>query len=108
MSLTFWEQWEQYEEEAIRIGCYSTYWDETPRVFEKRARVYKEMEEQRRKEIDAYCYNLGIYIGYAVNSPKKYPKKPFLEKENKEISWQKHKEMMKMLSEVSKIRREKQ
>lgn len=24
---------------------------------------------------------LGVYIGYAINNPKKYPKNPFFEKE---------------------------
>jgi len=27
-------------------------------------------------------YNLGKYIAYAVNDPKKYPKKPFLSELN--------------------------
>ena len=28
--------------------------------------------------MDLNNYNLGKYIAYAVNDPKKYPKKPFL------------------------------
>lgn len=32
-------------------------------------------------------YNLGKYISYAFNAPKKYPKRPFLEEqENKELN----------------------
>jgi hypothetical protein len=36
------------------------------------------------RERDAVNRLLGQYVGIAVNSPKKYPKKPFLAKEKEE------------------------
>jgi hypothetical protein len=44
--------------------------------------VYKKKEEARVREADMNNYNLGKYIAYAVNDPKKYPKKPFLERKS--------------------------
>ena len=49
--------------------------------FEKYVKVYIEKEENRAREMDMNNFNLGKYIAYAVNDPKKYPKKPFLAKE---------------------------
>lgn len=37
-------------------------------------------EENRIREWDLMNYNLGKYIGIAVNDPKKYPRQPFLKK----------------------------
>ena len=42
--------------------------------------MYIEKEENRAREMDMNNFNLGKYIAYAVNDPKKYPKKPFLAK----------------------------
>lgn len=55
-----------------------------PKWFEKHVKVYLKKEETRAKEQDANNYNLGKYVAYAVNDPKKYPKKPFLEKDRRE------------------------
>lgn len=43
--------------------------------------MHRKQEELKIKQIDALNYNLGRYIGIAVNNPKAYPKKPFLAKE---------------------------
>jgi hypothetical protein len=52
-----------------------------PIKFEKYIEAYIERKEREAQEIDVANYNLGKYIAYAVNDPKKYPKKPFLYKE---------------------------
>jgi len=52
----------------------------TPRVFKKYLKVYVRKEEERAKEMDSNNFNLGKYIAYAVNDPKKYPRRPFLDK----------------------------
>jgi hypothetical protein len=46
--------------------------------------VYITKEEERAREMDMNNWNLGKYIAYSYNDPKKYPKKPFLHKEQKE------------------------
>ena len=64
---------------AITIGLdLDYYWNLTPKQFKKYVKVYQESEQKRIKEIDSQNYNLGVYISYAFNSPKRYPKKPFL------------------------------
>jgi hypothetical protein len=66
---------------ALRIGeDLDTYWTETPAQLKKRIEVYNDNEERRAKEMDYNNYNLGRYIAYAVNDPKKYPRRPFSEK----------------------------
>lgn len=48
--------------------------------------------------MDLNNYNLGKYIAYAVNDPKKYPKKPFLDKpEAKESNVMSNEEMEKVM-----------
>lgn len=46
------------------------------------------MHEQKQKEEvkikDWLNFLLGQYIAFAINDPKKYPKKPFLAKEEKQ------------------------
>lgn len=42
---------------------------------------WKNKEERRLRIIDQLNYELGYYIMFAVNDPKKYPKKPFRAKE---------------------------
>ena len=67
---------------AIVIGLdLKTYWEISPKQFEKHLRAYEKKEELEAKKIDAHAYNLGKYISYAYHSTKKYPKKPFLSKE---------------------------
>jgi len=46
--------------------------------------VYIKKEETRAKEMDINNFNLGKYIAIAFNDPKKYPRKPFLAKLEKE------------------------
>ncbi len=71
----FTEYWESLEEESFRIGLtYEQHWDITPTVWNKYAKAYQE----KMKEKDLFNHMLGKYISYAVNDPKKYPKKPFL------------------------------
>lgn len=57
------------------------YWEMQPIKFEKYINAYVEQKEREAEEIDIANYNLGKYIAYAVNDPKKYPKKPFLHKQ---------------------------
>lgn len=91
--------WENQEDIAIAIGLeLNTYWEETPKQFEKHIEVYKKKEEARAREMDMNNYNLGKYIAYAVNDPKKYPKKPFLEEKRdagKRMSGEEMEEIMK-------------
>lgn len=72
--------WRDMEEDAIRIGLdLHYYWSLNPKQWEKYIRVFKEKEKNRLKEVDTLNYLLGKYIGFAVNDPKHYPKKPFTE-----------------------------
>jgi len=48
--------------------------------FEVFIKAYEERQEEQMEIQDALNHLLGRYIGYAVNDPKKYPKKPFLHK----------------------------
>lgn len=65
---------------AITVGLsIEQYWDLNPKQFEKYIKVYIENEKKRLREADTNNFNLGKYIAYAVNDPKKYPRKPFLE-----------------------------
>lgn len=57
------------------------FWSLTPKQWEKYIKVYNEKEIERVKEKDMFNYALAKYIGWAVNDPKHYPKKPFSEKE---------------------------
>ena len=52
-----------------------------PKWFEKYVKVYIKKEENRAREMDMNNFNLGKYIMYAFNAPKKYPSKPILYKE---------------------------
>lgn len=74
--------WEEGEEGAILVGMdLNDYWNKPPRTFKKYIKIYMKKEEERVKEWDYLNYLLGKYIAYAVNDPKKYPRKPFLQKE---------------------------
>jgi len=57
------------------------YWETTPKDFLRYSEIYSEIEKGRAREMDYNNFNLGKYIAYAVNDPKKYPKKPFLYEE---------------------------
>jgi len=61
----------------------SEYWNLNPKQFQKYLDVYKLKREQEVQEKDYLNYLLGHYIAYSFNNPKKYPKKPFLNKKTK-------------------------
>ena len=70
------------EEDAIRLGLdLHYYWSLTPKQWSKHIKVFEEKEKQRLKEVDTMNYILGKYIAFAVNDPKRYPTKPFTEKD---------------------------
>lgn len=56
------------------------YWSLNPKQFTKHIEVFNRKEEQRLKENDLFNFMLGKYMAFAFNDPKKYPTKPFLEK----------------------------
>lgn len=73
--------WRDLEEDAIRIGLNLHYfWSLNPKEWAKHVKVFYEKENNRLKEVDLFNFILGKYIAFAVNDPKKYPKKPFTEK----------------------------
>ena len=58
---------------AIRVGLsLEDYWNISPKQFEKYIDVYIEKEKERLREEDFISFNLGKYIAYGVNEPKKY------------------------------------
>ena len=70
------------EEDAIAIGLDLHYfWSLNPKQFAKHDEVFKKKEQERLKEKDLFNFMLGKYIAYAFNDPKKYPSKPFTEKD---------------------------
>lgn len=72
--------WRDMEEDAITIGLDLHYfWSLNPKQWAKYLKVFKQKEEQRLKEKDAFNYMLGKYVAFAFNDPKNYPSKPFLE-----------------------------
>lgn len=74
--------WRDMEEDAIRLGLdLHYYWSLTPKQWTKHIKVFEEKEKQRLKEVDTMNYILGKYIAFAVNDPKRYPTKPFTEKD---------------------------
>lgn len=74
--------WRSYEEDAIMIGLDLDYfWKLNVKQYAKHIKVFNEKEQHRMREKDGMNYLLGKYIAYAFNDPKKYPSKPFLEKE---------------------------
>lgn len=72
--------WRDLEDEAILIGLDLHYfWTLTPKQWIKYVRVYNEKQKNEVRLKDQLNFMLGQYIGYAVNDPKHYPKKPFME-----------------------------
>jgi len=61
------------------------YWDLTVSEYEKYIEAYKVRKEMEAKEMDVNNYNLGKYIAIAFNNPKKYPRRPFLQEEEKKM-----------------------
>lgn len=75
--------WRALEEDAIRIGLDLHYfWSLNPKQWAKYVRVFNEKEVERLKEADVLNHLLGKYIAWAVNDPRHYPRKPFMEKDN--------------------------
>lgn len=80
------------------------YWETTPKEYSQYVEVYTKLEERRAQEMDYDNFNLGKYIAFAVNDPKKYPKKPFLWEEDErkkvmtenEMDWMMRKNTIKM------------
>jgi hypothetical protein len=74
--------WREREEDAITMGLDLHYfWSLNPKQYAKHVKAFNEKEKERAKEHDLMNYFLGKYIAYAVNDPKKYPSKPFLQKD---------------------------
>lgn len=70
--------WRDMEEDAIRIGLDLHYfWSLNVKQWTKHIRVFNQKEIERLKEVDMLNHTLGKYIGWAINDPKHYPKKPF-------------------------------
>jgi hypothetical protein len=59
------------------------YWEISPKWFKKQLDIYIKKEENRIREWDQMNHMFGKYISFAVNNPKRYPRKPFLEKQRK-------------------------
>ena len=69
------------EGDAIAIGLDLHYfWSLNPKQYAKHVEVFNQKEQQRYKEKDLFNYLLGKYVAYAFNDPKRYPDKPFTEK----------------------------
>lgn len=74
--------WRDLEEDAIYMGLDLHYfWTLNPKEYAKYVKVYNLKQQERFKERDLLNYMLGKYIGWAVNDPKHYPRKPFTEKD---------------------------
>ena len=56
------------------------YWDLTPKQWKKVLDAFSKRERDLVKQTDFSNFLLGKYVAYAFNDPKKYPKKPFLDK----------------------------
>ena len=73
--------WRDLEEDALMIGLDLHYfWSLNPKQYAKHVKVFNEKEQQRFREKDVLNFMLGRYVAYAFNDPKKYPTKPFTEK----------------------------
>ena len=57
------------------------YWSLNPKQWAKHIKVFQQKENQRLKEKDLFNFMLGKYVAYAFNDPKRYPSKPFTEKD---------------------------
>lgn len=69
------------ESDAIFIGLNLDYfWSLNPKQWAKHVEIFSKKEQQRLRETDLFNHMLGKYIAYAFNDPKRYPDKPFTEK----------------------------
>jgi len=74
------------EEDAITIGLDLHYfWSLDVKQYIKHVRVYNQKQKERVREIDKLNHILGQYIGCAVNNPRHYPNKPYMDKDNTEL-----------------------
>ena len=72
--------WRNMEKDALLIGLdLHYYWSLNPKQYAKHIEIFNKKTQLRYKEVDMFNFMLGKYIAYAVNDPKKYPSKPFLE-----------------------------
>lgn len=83
----FGDMWRDIEEDAIFMGLDLNYfWSLNPKQWSKHVNVFAKKDKMRINEIDTLNYVLGKYVGFAINNPKNYPKKPFSDSEvNSEI-----------------------
>lgn len=90
--------WRNEEENAIRIGLSLDYfWSLDVKQYAKHVRIFNEKEKNRVEEKDKLNHILAVYISYAVNDPKHFPKEPFLsEKKPKKVVYMNGDEMEKM------------
>lgn len=56
------------------------FWSLNPKQWAKHVEIFNKKEQQRFRETDTLNHILGRYIAYAFNDPKRYPDKPFTEK----------------------------
>lgn len=73
----------------MRIGLnLSDYWDLTATEFAKHIEAHDLIRQDRIEEQDFLNHLLGHYVALAFNDPKKYPKKPLLQKKtfNRQMS----------------------
>jgi hypothetical protein len=73
------------------------YWETTPSEFKKYLEAYKKIVENKAREMDYSNFNLGKYLMLAYNDPKKYPKKPFLWKDERTNTIMTEEEMDRMM-----------
>ncbi len=74
--------WRDLETDAIKIGLDLHYfWSLNVKQFQKHVKAFNEEEKRKFEQQDALNFLLGEYVAFAFNNPKKYPKKPFLEKQ---------------------------
>lgn len=75
--------WRDLEEDAIFIGLDLHYfWSLDVKQYLKHVRAYNKKQKQKFKDMDALNHLLGQYVGIAFNNPKKYPSKPYTQKED--------------------------
>lgn len=68
------------------------FWEITPTDFRKYLEAYRKRKEAEIIEKDYNNWILGKYLAFSYHDPKKYPKKPFLAKEE-EVEQKNDKEM---------------
>lgn len=73
---------EEVEELGISIGIYNIL-DLNPKRFQNILNIRREEEIRKHNENMSMLWQLGVYVGLAVNSPKDYPKSPPIYKEHK-------------------------